>query len=227
MRRAFTLSLFLCLFSAACALQGLNPTPAPSPTPVGDTLTYNVPVYSVTLNPGDYVPGTQLRYIGRNSDAYDVTIDGLTATKRTADSFNWQGVVAPGVIGRYSLRLTPAFGERLIAAGLVNISVLNPVPIPVPGTPPITSTLHYGGILDRFVVPVGTVIPGTTIIYEGQAQDGVQLGGTGGYPYFAQGDSVIWLGRLRENVTLRYDLRVESFNEETLRLIGTAELWIQ
>jgi hypothetical protein len=227
MRRTFVLSLILSLVLASCALQRLNPTPIPSPTPVGDTLTYLVPLFNVTLSPGDYVPGTQLRYLRKNGDAYDVTIDGLAATKRTADSFNWQGVVAPGVVSRYSLRLTPAFGDRLIAAGLVNVSVLNPVPVSLQGTTPVTSTLHYGGIIDRFVVPVGSVVPGTTIIYEGQAQEGVQLGGTGGYPYFAQGDSVIWLGRLRENVLLRYDLRVEGYDENNLRLIGTAELWVQ
>jgi hypothetical protein len=227
MRRTFLLSFFLSLAMAGCALRGLNPTPIPSPTPVGDTLTYFVPVYNVTLSPGEYVPGTQLRYIRKNGDAYDVTIDGLSATKRTADSFIWQGVVAPGVVARYSLRLAPALGDRLIAAGLVNISVLNPVPVPLQGATPVTSTLHYGGIIDRFIVPVGTVVPGTTIVYEGQAQEGVQLGGTGGYPYFAQGDSVIWSGRLRDNVTIRYDLRVEGFDENNLRLLGTAELWLQ
>lgn len=227
MRPTFVVSFLLSLLLSSCALRGLTATPVPSPTPVGDTLTYVVPLYNVTLNPGEYVPGTQLRYLQRNGDAYDVTIDGLGATKRTADSFNWHGVVAPGVVARYNLRLTPAFGERLTAAGPVNISVLNPVPVSLQGATPVTATLHYGGIIDRFVVPVGTIIPGTTIIYEGQAQEGVQLGGTGGYPYFSQGDSVIWTGRLRDNVTIRYDLRVEGFDENNLRLIGTAELWVQ
>jgi hypothetical protein len=228
MRRTLILLILFSFCQAGCALRGFgNPTAVPSPTPVGDTLAYLVPLYSVTLNPGDHVPGTQLRYLRKNGDAYDVTIDGLAGTKRALDSFNWQGVVAPGVVTRYSLRLTPSFGDRIVATGLVNVSILNPAPVPIQSTTPVSGTLHYSGIVDRFIVPVGGMIPGTTIIYEGQADLGVQLGGTGGYPYYAQGDSVIWLGRLRDNVIIRYELRVEGYDESNLRLLGTAELWIQ
>lgn len=228
MRRIFTLLTLLALLSAACSLRGLSgPTPVPNPTPVGDTLTYLVPIFTVTLNPGDYVPGTQLHYIRKHENGYDVTIDGLAATKQIADSFNWQGVVAPGVVGRFNLRLTPSFGEDIIAAGPVNMSVLNPVPVPIQSNTAVSGTLHYGGIVTRFVVPVGTTVPGTTLIYEGETDQGVQLGGTGGYPYFAVGDSVTWVGRLRDNVIIRYQLRVEGSDENNLRLDGTAELWIQ
>jgi hypothetical protein len=228
MRRTLILSALLVLLNVGCALlNGNEPTPIPEPTPVGDTLTYLVPIYTATLNPADYVPGTQLHYIRKHDGGYDVTIDGLPATKQIADSFNWQGVMAPGVVGRFNLRISPSFGDTLIVAGPLNISILNPVPVPLLSNTPVAGTLHYGGIVTRFVVPVGTTVPGTTLVYQGETDQGIQIDGTGGYPYFADADSVSWLGHLRDNVIIRYQLRIEGADANNLRLDGTAELWIQ
>ena len=53
-----------------------------------------------------------------------------------------------------------------------------------------------------------------------------QLSGMSGYPYLALGDSLVWTGRLRENVYIRYSLRVTGLSEDGLRLAGTADLSI-
>ena len=72
----------------------------------------------------------------------------------------------------------------------------------------------------------GAQVPGTTLVYEGEQDQGAELSGTNGYPYRALGDSLIWIGRLRGNVIVRYSLRVAALSENSLRLLGTAELWI-
>ena len=46
------------------------------------------------------------------------------------------------------------------------------------------------------------------------------------YPFFAVEDSLIWVGKLREEVTVRYNLRVNRMDDYGLHLAGTAELWV-
>jgi hypothetical protein len=221
----------------ACQLPSLpliGDGPSATPTPMGDTLILTVPVYRISLDPGDTVPGAKLTYVGKNNNAYDVIIDDLPATRRTGDSFSWYGVVAPGVIANYNLRLTTTLLGRLVAAGSVTLNVFNPAPQPVAAAP-TTFALSYSSIAVQYWVPAGSSIPGTALVYErtvepggaeGVAQSMAQLSGIQGYPYFAVGDSIVWLGTLRDNVTIRYSLRVTGLDEDGLRVAGTADLWL-
>lgn len=231
------LYLALSLVLGACSLvPGLGPSgPPPSPTPMGDTLSYTIPAYTINLSPGDTVPGTRLQYVERRDDGYLVRIDGLEATKRLGDSFFWSGVIAPGVFASYNLRLTTDVFGKLPAAGPVEVIIFNPEPMEAALPPELAGIPSmYSNILIDYQMPPGMTIPGTTIIYEGivtqgdgqQATELAQLTGTSGYPYLALGDSLVWSGRLRENVHVRYNLRVTTLNEYGLRLSGTAELWI-
>jgi hypothetical protein len=231
--RPLGLIAFLLLASLACVvsdLTGPTRTPAP-PTPVGDTLSYTIPVFSMTLEPQESVPGTGLQYVGQEGDGHRVTIDGLAAVKRIGDSLPWSGVIAPGVAAQYNLRLSPTFGNSIIVAGPVQVNVLNPEPVQLEATSNITATFHFGGIVAQFLVPKGGAIPGTTLVYEGLIDQGGQklarFSGTTGYPYLASVDSLVWTGQLRDNVDIRYSLRVLTMDEESIRLGGTAELWIQ
>ncbi|MEW5989068.1 MAG: hypothetical protein AB1791_20775 [Chloroflexota bacterium] len=222
------LGLLLAFTTLACAVPligGPAETPVP-PTPMGDTLPFIVPLYSITLDPGDTVPGTHLTYVGQRDDAYDVTIDGLTATKRSGDSFIWRGVIGPGVVAKYNLRIGTAVRGRLLAAGPVELSVLSPTPVELSEIPLADNALHYQNIAVQYVIPQGRAIPGTTLVYEGTAEEGVRLSGINGYPYRALGDSLIWIGQLREGSVIRYSLRVASVDEPGLQLVGTAELWV-
>ena len=235
--------VFACLFLAillplsACSLvPGLVPSGSPpSPTPPGDTLTYTIPAYAINLSPGDGVPGTRLQYIERQDAGYLVKIDGLEATKRIGDSFFWSGVIAPGVFANYNLRLTTDVFGKLPAGGPVEIIIFNPDPFEaaLPAELAAASPI-YSNILINYQVPPGLTIPGSTLVYEGivsqgegqQATELAWLTGLSGYPYLALGDSLVWLGRVRDNVYVRYSLRVTTMNEYGLRLTGTAELWI-
>jgi hypothetical protein len=239
MRRPFAFPVFILFLmgaALACVVPGIGSNePAPSPTPLGDTLSFVIPVYTRQLEPGDTVPGTRLHYVGRSGDAHQVTIDGLEATKRVGDSFIWHGVLAPGVYANYNLRLATAVLGALSVAGPVEIIVFNPEPSETSLTPEITGApIYYDNILVNDLIPPGRLIPGTTLIYEGittqgegqQASQMARLSGLSGYPLLALGDSLVWTGQLRDNVYIRYNLRVTAMNEDGLRLSGKAELWI-
>ena len=230
-RTLLSLGLLLALAVLACVVPGTGSPATPvTPTPIGDTFTFLAPTYVYSLEPGETVPGTRLRYVGRSEGAYQVTIDGLPATKRVGDSFNWQGVLAPGVFARYNLRLTTAVFGALPVAGPVEIVVFNPEPVEVATPVAVNTALHFNGIALNYLVPPGWQVPGTTLVFEGITAQGndqmARLAGLAGYPFLALGDSLEWRGKLRDNVNVLYNLRVTAINENGLRLEGTAELWI-
>jgi hypothetical protein len=209
-------------------------TPDPPPTPVGDMLSFLVPAYAINLDPGETVPGTRLTHVGRSGSAFEVSIDGLTALKRTGDSFFWSGVVAPGVYGNYNLRLTTSLFGGLPVAGPVELVILNFEPHELASIEDPEARLHFSNLVMDYTVPVGVAVPGTSLIYEGVETQGIgdqtaklaRFSGLLGYPNIAIGDSLVWMGKVRENVIVRYNLRALSFDERTIHLVGTGDLWI-
>lgn len=231
-----TILLIWSWLASACTLIGIRSAlPDATPTPLGDTLSFTMPAFAINLEPGDTVPGTRLQYIGRKGDAYEVSIDGLTAVKRTGDSFIWNGVLAPGVHASYNLRLVTAVFGSLPVAGPVRLSIFFPEPVAEALPDDLTGWRSFSNIVVSYPVPVGRQIPGTTLVYQGvmtppEADPDTrlaELSGLSGYPYLALGDSLLWSGRLRDNVWVRYSLRVAAISEEELRVAGTAELWVR
>lgn len=234
LRWLFILLGFIGVSTLACSLPSLDSaTPAPTVTPSGDTLTFTNPAFTANLEPGDSVPGAGLRYVGREGDAYRVTIDGLEALKRTGDSFIWDGVVAPGVHATYNLRLTTAVFGPLPVAGPVSVTIFYPEPSPVESLPPLEGALTYRNTVLTYLVPVGQNVPGANLVYEGSETQGdgqsarlARFSGLSGYPLRAVGDSLTWTGTLRPNVYIRYNLRLLNIHDDSVRLAGTADLWI-
>ena len=227
--------LLLVLASLACTVPGTGPAvPAATPTPLGDVMILTIPAVGYNLAPGEKVPGTGLQFVDRQGEAYEVSIDGQSALKRAGDSFYWSGVLASGVFANFNLRLTASIFGSLPVAGMVEFTILNPQPVEELGVPDGTGRYHFSNVVADYTVPVGYQIPGTTAVYSGleersqggQATRLARLSGTSGYPYLALGDSFVWTGRIRDNVHLAYNLRVTSLNEESVRLTGTAELWV-
>ncbi len=222
--------LLLALASLACIFGtgDQDPQQATATSLPNQVVSYRVPLYSTSLKQGESVPGTQLTYLGREGSIYNVTIGGLPAAKRVGDSFAWKGVMVPGVVGDYNLRISPTLlGDNLQAAGSVQIFVLNPIPVELAEDFSVmNSLLEFNNIGVDHIVSKGGSIPGTTLIYEGQSDQGARFSGTSGYPYRLAGDSLVWTGRLRGNVIVRQSLRVTSIQEDSLRLVGTVQLWI-
>lgn len=238
------LIILLLLPALACSIPTLPKVPfifpeepAPPdlvPTPVGDTLSFLAPAYAINMEQGKTVPGTRLTYVGRSGDSYEVTIDGLTALKRRGDSFFWSGVVAPGVYGNYNLRLSTSLFGGVPVVGPVELIIFNPNPFELASGEDPDAWLHYGNLVMDYTVPAGNSVPGTTIVFEGMETQGIgnqstelaRLRGLSGYPKIAVGDSLVWMGKLRENVIVRYNLRALSFDERNIHLLGTGEIWI-
>ncbi len=215
--------------STSCSLPLIgndrNATPTHAPD---DIVTFKIPLFSKTLSPGEYVPATQLAYIGRDGPAYKVTIDGQEALKRVGDSFQWRGIIAPGVASHYNLRISPTFSQSdMLAIGSVELNIMNPVPVELdnPGGDS-TAALYFSNVKIDHQVVQGGQVPGTPLIFEGMTVDGARFSGVEGYPFRSVGDSLFWSGRLRGNVTANIEMRVASLNEERVRLIGLAEIWI-
>ncbi len=228
--RIFITSLSLLFATLACAFlpSGTDPEATTPPLSSGDILTFQLPISVLTMEPGETIPYTQLTYVGHEGNVYRVSIDNKPADKRAGDSFRWRGVIAPGVTAHYNLRIAPTFSrDNMLVGGSVVFGIFNPIPIELDGDPSLgDGSLHFGNIFVDYTVPIGEKIPGTTITFTGKEEEDAELAGVAGYPYRAVGDSVIWPGRLRGNTTVRYSLRVVSIREDSLRLMGSAELWI-
>lgn len=223
----------LLLLAPACGVPGFpSGGTAPPPTPVGNFLTYTIipPAFTVGLNPGDHVPGAPLQYIGQEADAYRVRIGDQEALKRIGDSFAWSGIIAPGVFADYNLRLTTALLGPLPVTGGVKFTILDWQPLEATTLPDLSDALHFSAILLDHNIGAGQTMPASTLRYDGVYIQGnsrfAQFSGLSAHPYYAQGDSLIWMGRLRANIFVRYNLRLISFDENRALLGGAAELWI-
>ena len=230
--------LLISLLALACdlpsgvdipVLQRPTPTPSPTPPPPSELLIFRIPapLYTVSLEPGETIAGSRIQYVGRTGDVYQVRIDGQDANKRIADSLFWRGVVAPGALAKYDLRLGTELLGGLVAAGSFEVSILNAEPVLLDNAFQPTGDLHYSGMPVSYQVRVGEMIPGTTMVYEGLRTQGAELSGRAGHPYVAAGDSLVYTGQLRENIAVRYNVRVLSLDATILRLDGTAELWLE
>ncbi|MDT8305471.1 MAG: hypothetical protein RRC07_06005 [Anaerolineae bacterium] len=219
--------LLILAATLACAIPGFDsdPTPPPDPTPPGDMIFFTAP-FRAPLHAGTYIPGTQIGYLQSSGEVHELLIDGLRAYRQVGDSITWRGIVAPGVQGTYQLRLQSSFRGELSAEGQVQLVVLNPIPVEIPPTQTPAGTIYFSGIPVTYVVPEGANIPGTSLVYEGQRNGVAELSGTAGYPFFSVEDSLLWLGKLRQDVTVRYNMRVNRLDQYGLHLGGTAELWV-
>ena len=210
---------FLILGLLLAALLGCNLNPQP---PSG-ALTYKGPT-EVKVEPGKTVPGSDILYVGISDKMAEFKIGGQRALKKVGDSLDWQGTPTPGVQLELNLRILLVTEQALHAGGTIDVQVENPTP---------RAAALDTGSQTKFSVPVtygvdlGKNIPGTLLAYQGRDEEkGAKLGGIADYPYRKMGDSVVWEGKLRDNVSLKLDLRVLFFNENSLRVGGVATLWL-
>ena len=187
-----------------------------------DQANYRLPT-KLTIPVGDVLPGTDIRYERLTEQGAHLTIDGQRALKRKGDSLDWAGDLFPGVSVDLGLRVGWYTEEELHLVGLAKIDIedIQPRDASISTSSPIS----YGGPV-AYSLAKGAAIPGSTLVFKGVVDDGVELGGIDGYPYRKVGDSIFWEGTLRENVYLRLILRVVQFDEKGLRVAGVATLWL-
>jgi hypothetical protein len=187
-------------------------------------LVYKGPV-EFAVERGKNVPGTDIPLAGIADKTAEFTIGGQRALKKVGDSLDWKGATGKGVLLDLNLRVLLVSEQSAHLGGTASVEIESPQP---------QSQAIDGDAGTKFVMPVtygvdvGKNIPGTLISYqERDADKGAKFGGIADYAYRKMGDSLVWEGKLRDNVKLKLDLRVLFFNENSVRLGGTATLWIE
>lgn len=219
----------------ACTVPSLENVPilnAPTSTPISDTLIFKVPAFTTGLSPGDFVSGTRMQFVEvQESGVYLVRVDSESLMKRPGDSFLWNGIVSPGVAANYRLRIGTELGGQLQVAGPVDLFFLNPAPVELTTLPVDASFITYRNLPIDYRMQPGETIPGTTVVYSGiTEQVGSSLAtlfGSLSYSRLATGDSFVYTGQLLSQSYVRYALRVASIDDNGLRLVGTADLWVK
>lgn len=222
----FTFSVLLFTLYASLVACGNLPFVGGSggtPTPARQ-ITYDG---AVTLNvrAGETLAGTTIAYQGKAADGRAImSINGLQALKATADSVRWSGAPVLFSLVDLNLRVVTYDDSNMTLAGTIRIVVQEPNPTPAQPSPnPIANFI----IPLTYTVARYTNIPGTNVSYVGAKTDGAEFANLDQFPFRERFDSVVWEGRLRERIAVRYDLRVLDFNDERVILGGTANVMFE
>lgn len=186
-------------------------------------LSFSLPT-TLTIERGATLVGTDIRYDSTAEDGIYLLIGGQRALKRTGDSVKWSGSPVAGADVELDLRVVWHTEEQVNLAGKASVVVRDVAP--EPGIADTSSQMSFSGPV-AYGIPVGGYIPGTTLTYVGETEQGAELGGLyNEYPYRQVGDSIVWEGRLRDGVHLRMELRTVQFDGNGLRVAGLATLWL-
>lgn len=221
--RPRSIAKFLIAVSAVYAAVALSIGCLRRPSLAPDSLLYKGPT-ELSVKPGESFPGTGLQYVGITDKMAEMRIDGQRALKKAGDSLDWSGSPSTGVQLDLAMRILLISEQSLHAGGTVSLEIadVNPQAAAVSSASETKFTVPVTYAVDK-----GETIAGTLIAYEGRDEEkGAKLGGIPDYPYRKTGDSIVWEGRLRDNVSLRLDLRVLLYSESTLRVGGTATIWV-
>lgn len=178
----------------------------------------------VGLNAGDSIAGTDITLMAPGTESARFRIAQFDATRRVADSLDFDGDW-PGIDGvSYSVRLRiyRITDRQVRAAGVHRVVIQN--------VQPVQATVNLSGTVLRFPhsvsADVGQSFAGMTLGYVGRNDRGGELRGLpeGEYPYRKVGDSVVWEGRLRPDLAVEYQLRMLYYQEGNARLGGVALL---
>ncbi|MDH7487581.1 MAG: hypothetical protein QHJ81_15075 [Anaerolineae bacterium] len=170
---------------------------------------------------GDFVPATDIQYVGMTEDGAEVLIGEQKAVKKKGDSLDWDGHPLPGVTLNLKQRIVWFTAEKMHVAGTARLAVDRPQPEAMPWPEELPALYKLPA---SYTVKRGEAIPGTTILYLGPTDDGAELGGIEGYPYRKIADSIAWTGSLADGVYLDTTLRVVLYNDEQLQVAGLATI---
>ncbi len=214
------LALLLTLLGlSACSLDSL-PFVGTTPIPPNQ-VTYDGAI-ALSIKNGQTLAGTNLAYQGKSVDGRALLLIGNEqAAKSTADSVNYTGEPVPGSLVKLNLRVGMYDQNTVNLVGTVHIEIKDIQPT---AGDPAPESLAAFGIPVQYTVAKSQNIPGTTVQYLGQSRDGAQFSNLGQFPYRQQFDSVVWSGRLRDKVSVKLDLRLITFSEDSATLLGTAQV---
>jgi hypothetical protein len=226
---AFAL-LLLVVAALSCVLDPIVPTPSitPSPQTGTDYLSYYVPNFAVTLQPGQPLLGTGVFYESRNNTQYNLSVDNKPEFSGGTTTVRWFGMIIPSVFARYDLQLTPVVNtDNLNAAGNVRLVVVRPNPSEIASLPAeIAGAVRYSGVLVNETAFVGQRIAGTSLHYDGESSGAAAFSGTFQSGLRPLGSSIIWYGQLVNNVYIQHNLAVTNISADSVTLEGTADIYV-
>lgn len=194
-----------------------------TPTPV-NTLSYDAPV-SFTIKIGTLLPGTSISYNGKSdTGAAKILLAGLLAPKQIGDTVDWTGAPTPNVNVRLNTRVLSFDAQAITLAGTAHVEITN-IKIQAGGTPR-TALIEFSAPV-TFSLKPNEAIPGSIVAYVGSTPNGAQFLGVDGYPYRNQGDSLQYVGHVAPQVFLKLDLRVVSYSDSGIALLGTATIRLE
>lgn len=219
----FTFLVFLLMLFVSLNACSEIPIVGGAPTPARQ-ISFEGPV-TLTVRAGEALAGTTIAYQGKASDGRAImTINGLQSLKSTADSVKWSGALVLFSLVDLNLRVA-AFDETgMTLAGTIRIIVQDPTPTPAAPSP---NPLASFTIPLTYTVARNTNIPGSTVAFVGAKEQGAEFSNLDQIPFRERFDSVVWQGRLRERIAIRYELRVLDFNNDRAILGGTANVMFE
>ncbi len=203
--------------------------PALSDLPIQQTppgaINYNGPT-EVGLVVGDVIRGTTIELTAINDSSADFVIAGQRVTRQLGDALDYDGPFVGLSENEYSLRLRIySIGDTTVRAAGVQQLILSEIA-------PTTSAGEIAGTTLQFPFTVGVnpgeLIAGTTLRYQGGADQGAHFGGLAEdeYAYRKLGDSLVWQGQLRADIVADYQLRILFYNADQARVGGIVTLTI-
>lgn len=200
------------------------PLPFLPPSPPAGTVHFRG-VEQQRLAAGAWIPGTDVQIVSLGSDAASVSFAGEASPKRVGDALGyrgpWHGLPATeyALQGRL-IRLTDA-DAFLVAYYALTIRDTEPVAAVFP---PSANPVYTAWLSAAKDAP----IPGTTLVFRGRRPEGgaARIDGQTGDAHgeFQVLDSVNWSGRLRDDLAVRYNLRVIFYTDSFIQLGGTVQL---
>ena len=190
-------------------------------TPPG-AINFNGPT-AVNVGVGETIPGTDIKLSAVNSDGAEFEIAGLRSLRKIGDSLDFDGSwpQLPDVSYTLRLRIFYVGSESVRAAGVHRLLIPNVAPQVATGNQQLGGFQLKFSFLDN--VNLNEAIAGTTLVYAGEDSRGGIINGLpqGTYNYFKVGDSLSWIGLVRNGIGAQYDLRMIFYTASNAQLGGT------
>ncbi len=126
--------------------------------------------------------------------------------------------------GFFTVRVLPVVALLLALMGCGESPL--PLPLPPSETPTPANRLVFDAPIS-LIVKTGTILPGTTIAYNGKSETGaarILIAGLLAPKQVA--DAVDWAGSPVPGVSVKLNMRVATFDEQSVTLVGSAHIEI-
>ncbi|MEM7129955.1 MAG: hypothetical protein AAF702_26735 [Chloroflexota bacterium] len=178
------------------------------------------------INIGETIPGTDIQLTSIDDQGANFQIAGYNSRRATGDSLDfdggWSGL--DGITYTVRLRIYRIGSESVRAAGVHQMVIQNIQPV----AGPVPQHDQYLRVPFSIAANSGENLKGLTIGYVGSADRGGELSGLSGdeYPFRKIGDSISWEGTVRNDIPVRYSLRVLYYGANSIRVGGTVAVYL-